>query len=348
MELRIPQLSTHLLLHLLLLPLLLLGLAYPGFCAPIPEPEADPDPARGGRINFSALGRKRYGANANSGKLNAGKILGASEPLVYEVAATLLHMPVTPPPDNIRILESQANTESKVDQNGLPWARPPPPMSNQAVEAMLDERHYQRLESMIKSGDLIYDPKTRKIYHADTLLPLDIERVYNGLDMLHISGTDWESGDGMTPYQHWENGDLKIQQQIYGQPVPFEETNEYRIRKAYGMTLPEKEPVQKGELSEYERWLRDNQQPRQGSGPVPQQPPPRQQQKQQQYQQPTQQQKQYHKPPPQQQQQQQQQQAGQPPKLKEPSELQNDPLWMEAYNWYCQQLYADPSKQSTQ
>ncbi|KAF8476829.1 hypothetical protein BDZ91DRAFT_2447 [Kalaharituber pfeilii] len=213
--------------RLLLLFLLLASLFTSCISAfPVPSPK---------KYEWKLLGLKPVSVSADP--LSA---LKTAEPFLYKTTNTIIKYkePSAPSREPNRLLTYSANTKLYVDQNGLPWSRPPSP-GNVDMEKFLDERHYARFEAMIKSGEIIVDPTTKKLLYADSLDPVDLEY---GTDMLSMVGKDngIEAGnDGMTVYERYMNGLVDVERQsLFGVDIPEQMEDEWELRKAYGLGPP--------------------------------------------------------------------------------------------------------------
>ncbi|KAF8420412.1 hypothetical protein EV426DRAFT_576352 [Tirmania nivea] len=144
MKLILPSpLTLPLSFSLLLFPLLTLS-------APVPIPAPDSTPYK---FSFNLVGLKPVTLS-----ISPSAMLSHAEPFLYKTTNTLAayQEPQDLSREPNRLLQHRKNTQAHVDQNGVPWARPPEPGSVD-MEKVLDERHYRRYEQMVRDGTVVVE-----------------------------------------------------------------------------------------------------------------------------------------------------------------------------------------------
>ena len=198
-------------------------------------------------------------------------MLAHTSPLLHKTALTLstYQKPSDPSREPNRLLQHRKNTQAHVDQNGVPWARPPP-RGSVDVERVLDERHYARYEELVREGKVVVEVGPggeRRLVWADVWeeeeeeekekgegddstqsKPTTPPRRYRhrkpvdptyGTDMLSLlgknNGIEKDPVSGKTTFEKYLDGEVNVSQQsIFGKDIPLEYSDDEAVRARYG------------------------------------------------------------------------------------------------------------------
>lgn len=182
--------------------------------------------------------------------VDPAQMLSKSEPYIFGVTDALIsyQKPQDWSKEPNRLLEHRKNTQSHVDQNGVPWARPPPEKVD--MEAVLDERYYIRYEKMYQEGMIMVEEDTngkRKLVYTnvfehegnDPQKPFKRKALDVGFntDMLSLLGKDnglRKDASGKTVYEKYLAGEMDVtQQSVFGNPIQKEYSDDEAVKLRY-------------------------------------------------------------------------------------------------------------------
>lgn len=217
--------------------LLLLSVWLPEAAYSFPIPHASPFPQPGPipyDVTLNLLGVKPITIS-----IPFKAIISLTEPLLYLTATTLANYrdPGKPQAEANRLMAHRKITQSHVNQNGVPWARTPEGAGNIDLEKVLDERHYARVEAMVREGllrvgeekDQDGRPGRRRLVYAGGPMgevmtgtkELDVE--YR-TDMLSLLGKDnglQKDIRGKTLFERFLAGEIDVtRQSLFEKPIP--------------------------------------------------------------------------------------------------------------------------------
>lgn len=180
-------------------------------------------------------------------------IISHTEPFLYLTATKLANYrdPGKPQEQPNRLMTHRKITQSHVNQNGVPWARIPEQAKSIDLESLLDERHYARIETMVRGGLLRVEEekgqngrpgRRRLVYAGDGMgggrtetKELDVEY---GTDMLSLLGKDnglQKDTHGKTLFEKFLAGEIDVtRQSLFGKPIPQEFSDDEAVRKTWG------------------------------------------------------------------------------------------------------------------
>ena len=223
----------------------------------LPIPIASPSPHPGPRpydVTLNLMGVKPITVS-----LPLKTIMSHIEPILYLTATKLANYrdPGKPQAEPNRLMAHRKITQSHVNQNGVPWARIPKGAESIDLESILDERHYTRIEAMVREGLLRVEeekdqngwPGRRRLVYAWNSMgeggtgteELDVEY---GTDMLSLLGKDnglQKDIHGKTLFEKFLDGEIDVtEQSLFGKPIPQELSDDEAVRRTWGLPPPKK------------------------------------------------------------------------------------------------------------
>ncbi|KAF8455977.1 hypothetical protein BGX38DRAFT_1165586 [Terfezia claveryi] len=205
-------------LPLFLFPLLPLS-------APVPVPNSTPY-----KFSFNLLGLKPVTLS-----ISPTAILSHSEPFLYKTTTTLAAYrdPEDFSREPNRLLEHRKNTQAHVDQNGVPWARPPEPGSVD-MEKVLDERHYRRYEEMFRDGTVVVEvgPEGER-----RLVWADVWEVEEDVRKEGVNNNNNDDGGGGGGGEGPDDGSRENESSVSDKPAPDSHRRRKPVDPTYGTDM---------------------------------------------------------------------------------------------------------------